>query len=258
MEFAKKNFINTTTAIVVESNTVAAEYIMRRDLTFQYASSGYNSDLTTTTMTINFAATQSVSRIALMGINLQDFTVYYDGVTASTFDITSTSSTNSSDWFTNSETSMYLQCTAVDCTSVSIQMNQTIVADSEKAIGYLLLSDTHLVFDRLPSADNYRPLIKPKETIQRLSDGGTRINRIDEKFQAKIKYENISTSFRNSLRTVYDLATDVIFTAFPTTSSWDEMCYPVVWHGTFNFYEYSGNNPEAGFDGSIKISQAPE
>ena len=257
MEFVKKSFIDTTTAIVVGSNTLTAEYVMRRDLTYQYASSGFADDLTTASMVINFDATQSVSRIAMMGLNLKEFNLFYDGVTANTFAITSTSDTITSQWSTNSETSMYLQATPVNCTSVTLDMKATTVANSEKAIGYFLLSDTHLVFDRTPTAENYEPMIVPKETVQKLSDGGRRINRIDEKFNATVSYENITASFRNSLKDIYDLRTEMVFCAFPTSSSWDEICYPVVWHGTFQFFKYSGNNPEAGFDGKIKISEAP-
>lgn len=258
MEFAKSNFINTTTAMVVNSNTLAAEFVMRRDTTFQYQSSGLNDDLTTSSMTVNFDSTQSVSRIGIIGMNLKEFNLYYDGVTANTFAITSTSSTNTSQWNANSETAMYLQCTQVNCTSVTLDMKTTIVADSEKALGYYFISDTHLVFDRPPTADNYRPLIVPKETVQRLSDGGTRVNRIGQKFRAKISYENIETSFRDSLKTVYDLRTEMAFVDFPTSTAWNEILYPVVWHGSFDFFNYSSNNPGAGFDGSMIIAEAPE
>lgn len=257
MEFVKQNFIDTTTAIVVGSNTATAEYIMRRNLIFQYSSSGFSDDLTTSSMTINFASTQSVSRIAMMGINLKEFNLFYNGVTANTFAITSTSDTVTSQWSSNSESAMYLQMATANCSSVTLDMKSTFQANSEKAIGYFLVSDTHLVFDRIPTAENYEPIIKPKEVVQKLSDGGRRFNRIAEKFQATISYENINTEFRDSLKAVYDLRTEMVFTAFPTTTSWDQICFPVIWHGDFDFYKHSDNPISAGFEGALNISESP-
>src|SRR3990167_2584887 len=98
MELLKANYINTTTAIVVGSNTDSAKYIIEPDPLFQYVSSGFNNDSTTATLRINFSETLTVSRIGLVGINLKAFDLYYNGATASTFALTTTAATTASTW----------------------------------------------------------------------------------------------------------------------------------------------------------------
>ena len=139
MEFIRKSFIVTTTSIVVNSNTATAANLMTRDPRYQYVSDSLAVDGTIATLRLNFDQTESVSRIALLGANLRQFRIYYNAVTANTFALTTTGATISSYWTTNSETAMYLVATPVDCTSVSIDMYSTIVANQNKAIGYLVL-----------------------------------------------------------------------------------------------------------------------
>lgn len=255
MELLKKNQFDTSTSIAVGSATGTAAYIMERDTSFQYVTEGFNDDLTTASLTINFSETTTISRIALMGINLKSFDIYYNGATANTFALTSTGATTVSQWSSNSETAMYLQATPVDCTSVTIDMKTTQVANSEKAIGYLLLTEEHVNFDRLPAAKDYKPKVLPKEVVHALSDGSTRIQTIDQKFQCQIKLSYVSESFRNSLKTVYDLHDGMVFAAFGTTTAWDEVLFPCVWSGPFEFYTYSDNAPSAGFEGTIMLQE---
>src|SRR3990167_1921132 len=208
MEFIKQNYIVTTTSLVVGSNTSAAENLFNPIKTIQYVTDGFNNDLTTASITYNFSETLSVSRIALLEHNLKSFTLFYNGVTANTFSLTTTSATTTSNFSTNSETSMFLTTTPVNCTSVTIDMKKTITADSEKAIGLLCISDLLLKFEtngRLPSAKNYDPTRKRREVIHNMSDGGSRLTVLEDKWQANIKYNNISLTFKNELQTIFDL-----------------------------------------------------
>lgn len=258
MEFLNQNFLLTSTSIVVDSNTATAEFIIDRDPVFQYVSDNFNDDTTTTTLTINFDQTQSVGRIALLSHNLQSYTIYYDGVTANTFSMTSTADTTTTDYSTNSSTSQYLSITPQDCTSVSIDMKQTIVANSEKAIGYLVISNCLLEFERLPPAQGYSPNLISKNVEHRLSNGGTRIQTLDENWDVQIRYDHITQTFRDNLRTIFDLHKDMIFVPFGTSSSWgDEIIFPCVWAGPFNFYRHSDNAVSAGFSGSLSIKETP-
>jgi len=163
MEFLSKNLMNTTTSVVVNSNTGTVANVFSRDERFQYSSSGFNNDLANTTIRINFDATTTISRIGLIGLNWKDFTIFFNGVTASTFALTSTGATSSSDFATNSEASMFLKFTAVNVTSVSFDILSTFVANSEKAIGFIYLADTQLVFPRIPSSKDHKPVITPKQ-----------------------------------------------------------------------------------------------
>lgn len=253
MELLKANFIDTTTSLVVNSNTAAAELVMNPDLSFQYVSSGLNDDNTIATLKVNFSSTLTVSRLALLGMNLKDFRLYYNGVTANTFALTTTGATTVSNFSTNSETAMYLQATPVACTSVSIDMRKTMVANAEKAIGYFIVSQERLDFSRIPAAKNYIPTLDAEEVVHALSDGNTRVQNIANRWRFDIKLEYISTSFRDSLRTIYNLHAGHIFVPFGTTTSWDQIIAPVVWPAPFNFYKFSDNAVGTGFEGSIKL-----
>lgn len=255
MEFLDANLINTTTMIVVGSNTATAKNIMNRDVTFQYYTDGLNNDATQASIRINFDATTAIDRIALVGINLKNFILYYNGVTANTFALTTTAATTASTFTTNSETALFMACTQVNVTSVSLDMRSTIVANSEKAVGYLALSTLELDFDRIPSAKNYNPNIDSTEVIHKMSDGGYRVQRVQEKFTADIKFANISTTFRNQLKTVFDAHVPLLFVPFGTTTAWDQRIHQVVWHGDFNFYKFSDDASDAGFSGTITLRE---
>src|SRR3990167_2143 len=157
MELIRKNLFDTTTQAAVNSNTGTVANLLLRDLRFQYASDGFNNDATTATLRINFDETLTISRIALMGMNLRGFTVFYNGVTANTFVLTATGATTVSDFSSNSESSMFLHATPQACTSVSIDMRTTQIANQNKAMGYLVLSNVLSDFDtRVPPAQSYK------------------------------------------------------------------------------------------------------
>lgn len=255
MELWKPNHINTTTMFVVNSATISAEYVMRPDITYQYVSSGLADDNTTASMRINFDQTTTVSRIALAGLNAREFRLFYNGLTANAFVLTSTGATVSSVWNSNSETAMALEAAAVDCTSVTLEMKKTIVANSEKAVGYFVLSQERLTFSRIPAAKGYTPILNAQEVVHTLSDGLTRIQRIGNFWEATLRLDYISETFRNQLRTVYNLNESHIFVPFGTTTAWDAIIFPCVWPAPFNFYRFSDNSPGTGFEGTIELME---
>lgn len=255
MEFITANYIDTTTSVGVDSNTITVEYLLFKDRTFQYRSLDYDNDLTTTTITLSFDETQSVGRILLIENNFRDFTIYYNGTTANTFVLTNPTTT--SDWSSNSETSLYLNVTPVNCTSVSIDITKTITADQEKSIGYVHISDSLLSFDLIPSAKNYKPILDPKQRKHELSDGGTRIQNVSQKWSHDIKFQYIEETFKDNLETVWNLQSEFVFIPFETGTSWDTVCPEVVWPGNFEFYKYSDNAVSAGFSGRIRLNETP-
>ena len=257
MELWKPNYIDTTTSIVVNSNTDTAQYLMRPDTSYQYVSIGFNNDNTIATFKINFSETLTVSRIAIVGHNLREFRMFYNGATASTFALTSTGATTSSHFNANSETGLVLQATPVACTSVSLDMYKTMVANAEKAVGYLVITTERLSFDRRPAASGYKPLLNAEEVVHSLSDGRTRIQQVNNFWQAELEYRYLSESQRNSFRTIYDLHASHIFVPFGTTTAWDKVIFPCVWPSPFEFYKFSDNAPGTGFDGSIKLLETP-
>ena len=255
MDFLRANFINTTTQLAVNSNTLTQSNIFNSDIRRQYFSEGFNNDLTTTTIMVSFDETLSVSRIALMEANFKALNIFYNGLTANTFSFTSTSATITSQWSANSETSLYLEATAVNVTSVTFDFKSTQVANSEKAVGFIVLSNVLLNFERVPSAGDYKPKLKPKEVIHKLSDGGVRTHFVENKFETIVKFKHITETFRDNLKTVYDLHQKMIFVPFGTSTSWDKILYESVWTGSFDFFKYSDNAQASGFSGTLKIME---
>lgn len=258
MEFTTPNLINTTTMIAVGSGSLSAENILTRNPTFQYVSDGFDNDLTTSSITINFDETTTVRRIALDEINWKDFTAFYNGATANTFSLTSTGATTVSDFSSNSETAMYMFASSVDVTSVTFDVLSTQVADSEKAVGYIYLGDLVLDLSQIPTAKNYKPLIDPKEVVHELSDGAIRVNRVSEKRSVKIKLNNIATTLRNSLKDVYDRKVSTGFAAFPTMTGWDKFFFVGIWPGKFNAYEFTDDASGSGHNVSIDLRESDE
>jgi hypothetical protein len=253
MEFITSNIFDTSTSISVTSGSLSASNILGRNTSLQFVSDGDGNDLTTTTMTITFDETSSVSRMAIMGTNLKDFTIFYNGSTANTFSLTG--ATTASDWSSNSESSMYLTFDTIQATRIDVDMLSTQVANSEKAIGHIYLADTLVNFDRIPSAKNYKPKIMPKQIVHKLADGGIRLQTTDEKYAARLKIQNIDSSFRDNLKTAYDLRSSFGFVAFPTMTSWDEVFFEAVWAGPFIAYQYSDDAAAAGFTVDIDLKE---
>lgn len=252
MELLKANFLNTTTMITVNSATATAEHLMNPDTTFQYVSEDFDNDLTTVSLTIGFDQTTSVSRLAILGHNLKDFTIFYNGATANTLALLN-GPTSASSWTGNSETAQYLTFTPIDCTSITLDLKKTMVADSEKAIGYLVISEERSTFSRIPSARGYRPLYDAQEVQHRLSTGDIRIQTLTNKWNFEVSLNYIDTDFRDELKEIYDLHTSHIFVPFGTATSWDKIIAPVVWPAPFDFYRHSDNAPSAGFEGTIRL-----
>lgn len=254
-EFLKSNFLNTTTQIAVTNNTGTSGNILNPDRRIQYYTDGLNNDATTVSITISFAATQTVSRIALNEINWKKFNVYYGGVTANALSMTTTGATTSSQWLNNSETSMYMRFASVNVTSLTFDVYSTQVANAEKAIGAMWISDQHFTSPRRTSSGDYTPKVDPEQVVHTMSDGGVRIHTVKDKYGVELKYKNISRTFRDSLKDLYDLHESFIFCPMGTTTSWDGVIFEAVWPGNFDFYKFSDDAVAAGFSGTIQLRE---
>lgn len=257
MEFLKSNLINTTTQIAVTNNTTVVANIFNRDPFYQYYTDGLNNDLTTGSITITFAATTSVSRIALIDTNVKDFTIFYNGLTANAFTLVNQNTTTSS--FTgNTDENVYLRFATVAVSSITIDMKKTITANQDKILGLFYISDLYYTLAQIPKADGYKPNLAPKQIVHTLSDGGTRIHNVRNKFNLNIELYYLSQSDVTSIRTIYDLQGAFQFSAFGTSTGWtNPVFFECVWTGPFSFYEYSDNATAAGFDGKIILKETP-
>lgn len=254
MEFLGPNLLDTTTIMSITSGTFTVDNLFLRDPSLQYSSSGFDNDLTTSTIVIQLDSTLPVSRIGLDSINWKSFTIFTDGATASTLSI-SGGDTTVSDYSNNSNSSMFLTFTTVSTQTITIDVKSTQSADAEKAIGYLHVSDLLLSFERTPAAKNYKPKLKPKQVVHSLSNGTTRINKINETRMVDISFQNITTAFRDNLKSVYDRKTPFAFVGFPTTTGFDGFFFNCVWTGPFTGFEYSDDAAAAGHSIVIKLEE---
>lgn len=257
MEFLKQNYINTTTQISVNTNSSTASNLFNTDQFYQFYSDGLNNDLTTTTITIAFTETTLISRIGLMDTNAKEFRLFYNGLTANAFALTSTGSTTTSAWTGNSESNIYLRCTPTYVTSVTLDIKKTQTADQEKRLGTFVLSDLYYSMAKIPNSKGYDPRINPKQVVHTLSDGGTRIHNVRKKWSADLKLDYIDTTQKTNLKTIYDLQSAFIFCPFGTTTSWDGVLFEAVWTGGFDFYQYSDDASSSGFSGAIRLKETP-
>lgn len=269
MEIWEQNYLSRSGShILAEGVTTTSKDIFKRDPRNQFVSSGFANDLTTSVLRIRLNAdasasyTGTVSRIAIMNHNLKEFIVSTSADKSSTTGhlvLTSTCHTTSAYWTSNSMASHYLAFASLAATDIYIHMTKTMVADSEKAIGYLSISHVLLDFPRTPGAQGYRINRDQVSVSHILSDGGRRIHILDEKIRAQISFDYITESFRDDLKDVYDSHDQLMFVPFPPTSAgvWDEICFPCQWHGVFNFFKFSDNAINSGHTGSIDLQETP-
>lgn len=255
-ELNRQNFINTTSAITVSDGTSTAKFLFLNDLRFEYATDNFNDDNTTASITIAFDETLTVDRIALMNHNLKGFTIFYNGATANTFALTSTANTTVSDYSSNSSTSHYFRCTPVGCTSVTLDMKTTQVADQNKILGYFMISENRTNFSgRVPNAQTYRPRKSRVAIDHRLSDGTIRSQVLEDVWRASFALTFVDETTRDELEALYDDHDSMIFAAFGTTTGWDNVLFPCNWIGEFEFHQHSDNAADAGFSGSINLQE---
>lgn len=269
MEVWDQGYLSRKSCFLLQDGvTVTSENILRRDPRNQLVTSGYANDLTSTTIRIILNAdsiasyTGTVSRIAILNHNLKQFIVSQRSNIASTagyLALTSTCQTTTASWNANSMTSHYLAFSAINVTDLYIFATKTMVANSEKAIGCIYMASNVLTFPVIPSANNYSMIRKQVAVNHELSDGGRRVHVIDEKFKCKMSFEYVSSSFRDSLKDLYDSHDQLVFVPFEPTSAgvWDSICFPCQWHGAFDFYNLSDNAINAGHTGSITLLETP-
>ena len=256
MEFLTGNIINTSSMIDIASGTLTVNNLFNPDKTKQWVSQGYNDDTVAAEITINFAQTTTIDRIALKEHNLKEFFFYYNGVTANTFAVP-TGDTTTLDYASNSNTSQFFGVTPVDCTSVTLYMKATQYPNSEKAVGFFYLGENLLDLPLIPTSKNYQISKKVVKITHKLSDGGVRQQKISEKWEARIKLGYITLSDVMDLEEIYNRKSPTAFAPFGTSTGWTGILFDCVWEGDFDFYEYTDNAKDAGHEGSVRLSETP-
>lgn len=256
-EFLYTNFLNTTTMLTIDSNTGSAAFLFDLRPKRKYQSVQFDDDTTTTSIHIAFEETQTVDRIVLQNMNWKNFRVYYNGATANTITLTTTCGTTTSEWDSNSSTNAYLYFDPIHMTSVTFDITETIVANSEKSIGQIYVGGKILRVARNPDVNGFKMSVKSKEISHEMSDGGTVLFKIRNKRRAQLKWRYYDSADIDELETVYDMNTAYEFAPFPTGTGWDGNFGRYAWVGGFNFLEPSNNYLPTGKDGSIDLREVP-
>lgn len=256
MEFLTANILNTTTMISVSSNSAVQENLFNRDPYYQYYSDGDNNDNTTTSITITFDATTSVSRLGLMDINFKEFYAFYNGATANSITITNGDTTTLS-YTGNADTNKYFRFSTLACTSITICAKKTITADQEKVMGELVISDLYFALTLIPNSKGFKPKVQPKQVVHKLSDGGARIHNVARKWEHELDLKFVGVTQSANLLSLYEMDSEFNFCPFGTTTSWDAVLYEAIWDGPFGFYEYSDNAISSGFTGRVLLKETP-
>ena len=256
MEFLVGNMINTTSMIEIASGTLTMANLFNPDKTKQWVSSGFNNDALATEITINFAQTTTVDRIAIKEHNVKEFKAFYNAATANVFALT-TGDTTTLDYNANSDTANYFRCTPVACTSVSLWMKGTQTVNSEKAIGFLYVGANLLDLPRTPSSKNYSVTKKVVKVVHTLSDGGTRVQKISEKWDASVRLKYIPIASVVALENIYNRKTAMCFAPLGTSTAWSGILFDCIWDGDFDFWEYADDASNAGYEGSMKLKETP-
>lgn len=245
MEFLTVNLLNTTTQITVAAgNTATVQYLFDRNIEQGHETIGFTGN-TSTVISITFTNPTVISNVLIQNHNLKQWQAWYNGSPANSLGIISN----------NSDTSSYLYFASVTVSSVQISLD--IATDSgEKSLGELIIANREVAFERNPSVEKWKPTIFRKQIAHEMPDGGAVLFNIKDKYRSALSWDFITTSFRDTLFSIYTDGHPFYFVPFPTTSGWNGDAFESVWVGDFDF-KHSSNDTVQGFSGSILLKETP-
>jgi len=258
MRILYANSLNTTTLISVDSGTGSVSYLFDRDTANLYQSSGYN---TTTATTIVFTPTvaKTIDHIVLQNINLKQFQLCYE-TTTQVFTLASEFyGTTLAHWDNNAATNMCIYLPSEkSCSIVKLVAELAMTDDTEKKIGELWLCDQAIELEYNPTAKNYKVKFDRKEYVHEMSDGGTSFYALGSMFSADVKLDYVSASSTALFWTLHNTYEPLTFIPFPTGASWDGKIYEVNWTGDYEFEQLTDNDPNVGYEGTIRFRETPK
>lgn len=247
MEFHKPNYINTTTMIAVDSNTDGVQFLFDKNISVAYSSNGYTG-ATVTNITITLTNTTSgvvISSMMIQNHNLQNFLVFYSLTTSNTLLNTTT----------NSASSTYLLFASTTMSAITLRVNG-VFTGTERSIGEIILSDRQVQFERNPSIQNFDVRLDRKQVVHEMPDGGVVAYNIRNKYRSSLSWDFVTSSFKDSLQSVYEAGQPVYFIPEPTATAWNGIGNECLWVGDFDF-NYSSNVKGVGYSGKINLRQTP-
>lgn len=248
MYFLSANKIQTTSTITVDSGTGTAGYLFNRNPALGWFSVNYNAS-TNTTIGISFSAACVISHIVLQNHNLARAAIYASYMGSGTTNVANL-------LLSNSATSSILSFNSITASAVSVQITDVMGGADEYRIGELIIAEKMLEFERAPAIKDYAPQIFRKQVTHEMPDGGVSLFNVRDKYRAKMSWDYVTQSFRDSIFDLFRAGQPLYFFPNGTSTGWDGLAYEVQMVGGFDF-EYSSNVLGAGFSGSINIQQTP-
>lgn len=246
MEFLSRNYIGTTTNINPNVGTSTIGNLIDRSEDTLFLASVPTT--TATTLTVHFTIDEDINRIVLSDCNFKNFSITHSGTT---FSLTNFN-TSASSWTGNSATSLYLYFSTITVATITLTVNSNTNGDLNHSVGQFWVNELIHQFERNPDFRMYTPARDRREYNNKLADGGWSQAVLDDFFDARIKFEFITDVERIALKSIFDRNNAVVFTPFPTATSWDKRIFEVLWTDDFTLnrlklnqndatYRYSGN-----------------
>jgi hypothetical protein len=247
-----KNYVNADDTFTVSHGSSSITNAYDRDKQTQYVSSGANSDGTTVTIEIVFkegsvAVNRTIDRLILINHNLADYTLYYwDGSAwVEWLEVDNESDTNSVKTLASQTTS-----------KVKLELEQTIVADAEKAIGEIVLCA--LQIDIGQDLKRYRVTWPENVANLKLGDGSVQrqIKRFTanryEKYHADVSFDLLPVATIDAIFTIRKAGNPFLW--HPESSTRPDELYYVDWDGDYR-YEYASDYKTAGFRLDFSVAE---
>ncbi len=250
MRFLQNNVISTGTEFTSTSGSGTHPNLVDRKINTKWTTSGENSDANTATISWVAPSSTIVSSLLLQNHNFKDFRVVFNSVSTFTPNLSVTG---------NAFSNTYYKFASQSVNSIDIIIEDTIVADQEKTLAQIIVSNEKIEFDTNPEFNRYRPSFFKKGVEQELSDGGIVSIFLSSKFRADINLGFINSSTYDSLTKIYNEHKDFVFCPFPVdtfTSNWNGQAFAVNWTGDLIIDSLSDNTLN-GYTGIINLREIP-
>lgn len=139
VKFYEPSYADEGATIAVSSGDTLKDAMVNIDQSLDWVSSG-SDDLTTEEITIELSEAQNIDAIYLVGINWQDYKIFYN--TNQNFsNVETLDGSESIIDITNYDKSVaYFEFNEVSATNIKIQVFNTQVANAEKRLGYIAIT----------------------------------------------------------------------------------------------------------------------
>lgn len=249
MQFLTANLANTTTSISLNTST-AGKLIDRTDSTF------LAEFLTTTsaTFTANFTINNDMTTVVLKGCNFKNFSISHSGTN---FTLINADTTTSS-WSANSATNLYLRFATITVGTLTLIVNSNTAGSLTHTCQQVWLMESLHVLEFNPRSNGYQPLVKRQQYNHKLVGGGWTQYLLEESYiDTNIKLDFVSEVERVALKNLYDRRREFSFIPFPTSTSWDNDIFEVIWTGDFKFDRYGRNeiSEQYVYNGDMRLRE---